>query len=425
MRVLLLGATGFIGRHIAAHLLKTGHEVTAGVRDIASAQRRFPGIATAFVDLNRMTAPGDWAPLLQDIDGVVNCAGILQSGRGDDADAIHAAAPKALFDACVAAGVRRVVQISAVSADEAAGTAYARTKKAADDHLRSLDLDWVVLRPSLVYAQGSFGGTSTLRGLAGFPLVTPVIGDGGQQFQPIHAGDVAETVLRALTLPGLARQTLDPVGPETLTLREMLGLLRGWLDLPRVPVLSLPMGLARLIAKVGDITGQGPMRTTALEQMTYGNVSDPVGFENAIGFRPRTMAEGLRDSPSHVQDRWHARLYFLRPALTLILILLWLGSGIAGLLNPPPGGDVILAKLGLPPVAADLFCLLDIGIAAGLIIGWRPRLLGLIQLAVVGSYTLGIGALEPALWADAYGPLLKNLPILAAIAAWIALLDDK
>lgn len=425
MRVLLLGATGFIGRHIAAHLLKNGHEVTAGVRDIASARRRFPGIATAAIDMNRMITPGDWLPLLVGIDGVVNCAGILQSGRGDDADAIHAAAPKALFDACVAAGVRRVVQISAVSADDAAGTAYARTKKAADDHLRSLDLEWVVLRPSLVYAQGSFGGTSTLRGLAGFPLVTPVIGDGGQKFQPIHAEDVAETVLRALTRADLARQTLDPVGPDTLTLKEMLGLMRSWLDLPPVPALSLPMSLARLVAKIGDVTGQGSMRTTALDQMVYGNISDPGAFETAIGFRPRTMAEGLRGAPSHVQDRWHARLYFLRPVLTLILILLWLGSGIAGLLNPPPGGELILAKLGLPPIAADLFCLLDLGIAAGLIAGWRPHLLGLIQLAVVGSYTLGIGALEPALWADAYGPLLKNLPILAAIAAWIALLDDK
>lgn len=425
MRVLLLGATGFIGRHIAAQLLKAGHELVAGVRDIASAQRRFPGIATAFVDMNRMGTPADWLPLLKGIDGVVNCAGILQSGRGDNADAIHAAAPKALFNACVTAGVRRVVQISAVSAEDAAGTTYARTKKAADDHLRSLDLEWVVLRPSLVYAQGSFGGTSTLRGLAGFPLVTPVIGDGGQQFQPIHADDLAETVSRCLSDAKLARQTLDPVGPDTLSLKDLLGMLRAWLDLPDAPLLRLPMGAAKLLAKVGDLTGQGPMRTTALEQMNYGNVSDPTGFESAIGFRPRAMTDALRDAPSHVQDRWHARLYFLRPALTLILILLWLGSGIAGLLNPPPGGELILAKLGLPPIAADAFCLLDLAIAAGLILGWRPRLLGLVQLAVVGSYTLGIGALEPALWMDAYGPLLKNLPILAAIAAWIALLDDK
>lgn len=425
MRVLLLGATGFIGRHIAAHLLRQGHEVMAGVRDIASARRRFPDIETTFVDMNRMGAPADWLPLLTNIDGVVNCAGILQSGRGDHADAIHAAAPKALFDACVTAGVRRVVQISAVSADEAAGTTYARTKKAADDHLRSLDLEWVVLRPSLVYAQGSFGGTSTLRGLAGFPLVSPVIGDGGQQFQPIHADDLAETVSRCLSDPALARQTLDPVGPDTLSLKDLLGMLRSWLDLPPAPLLRLPMVAAKLLAKFGDLTGQGPMRTTALEQMNYGNVSDPTGFASTIGFRPRTMKDALRDAPSHVQDRWHARLYFLRPALTLILILLWLGSGIAGLLNPPPGGDAILAKLGLPPIAADIFCLLDLAIAAGLTLGWRPRLLGQIQLAVVGSYTLGIGALEPALWADAYGPLLKNLPILAAIATWIALLDDK
>ncbi|MFD2264633.1 NAD(P)H-binding protein [Lacibacterium aquatile] len=425
MRILLLGATGFIGRHIASRLLRQGHEVVAGVRDTASARRRFPDIAVSRIDLERLTAPEQWLPLLDGIDGVVNCAGILQSGRDGSADAIHAAAPKALFDACARRGIRKIVQISAVSADDAAGTEYARTKKAADDYLRSLDLDWTVLRPSLVYAQGSFGGTSTLRGLAGLPFVMPLIGEGDQRFQPIHADDLAETVARSLTDPNLSHVTLDPVGPETLTLKDMLVLLRAWLDLPPARFLKLPMPLVAGIAKLGDIVGRGPMRSTALEQMTYGNVSDPAAFATAIGFTPRKMSDALRDAPSHVQDRWHARLYFLKPLLTLILILLWAGSGIAGLLNPPPGGDAILAKLGLPPLMADVFCLWDLLIAAALTLGWRPKLMGLAQLATVGSYTLGIGLLEPALWVDAYGPLLKNLPILAAIAAWMAMLDEK
>ena len=119
--------------------------------------------------MNRMVSPEDWLNYLRGVDGVVNCAGILQTRNGQSAAAIHHGAPAALFEACVAKGVRRVVQISAVSADDAAGTEYARTKKAADDHLRSLNLDWTVLRPSLVYAQGSYGGTSVIRGIAGFP----------------------------------------------------------------------------------------------------------------------------------------------------------------------------------------------------------------------------------------------------------------
>src|SRR5260221_10425006 len=190
MHVLIVGATGFIGRHVCARLLRGGHVVTTAVRDTASVKRRFPEIGALFVDLNRMSSIADWIPLLRGVDVVVNCAGILRSVRGQSAEAIHTAAPRALFDACVEGGVRKVVQISVVSADAEVDTEFATTKKAADDYLRGLDLDWVLLRPSLVYAQGSYGGTSAIRGLAGLPFVIPLIGDGGQAFQPIHADDL-------------------------------------------------------------------------------------------------------------------------------------------------------------------------------------------------------------------------------------------
>jgi uncharacterized protein YbjT (DUF2867 family) len=428
MRILLTGATGFIGRHICARLLAGGHSITAAVRDPASAVRRFPGARAVRIDMNRMVSVADWVPLLDGIDAVVNCAGILQSGRGQSAAAIHSAAPRALFDACVAAGVRRVVQLSAVSADAGAGTEYALTKKAADDHLRDLDLDWVVLQPSLVYAQGSYGGTSMIRGLAGLPFVTPLIGDGGQRFQPIHADDLAETVARCLEQPAPVRVTLDPVGPQTLSLRDILGLTRQWLDLPPAQTISVPVGLVRLLARIGDAVGSGPLRTTSLEQMEYGNVSDPVAFEQAIGFRPRTMAEAFLAAPSHVQDRWHARLYALGPVLTMALSLLWLISGLSGLWRFDEASD-IAATLGMPagliPGAVIVSSALDIAIGLALAAGLRSRFLGPLQLVLIGGYTLGFGALMPALWTDPLGRLVKNLPILAAVAVWIALQDDK
>jgi uncharacterized protein YbjT (DUF2867 family) len=68
-----------------------------------------------------------------------------------------------------ARGVRRVVQVSAISAEPAAGTAYAATKHAADEHLRSTGLEWTILRPSLVVARGAYGGTALFRGMAALP----------------------------------------------------------------------------------------------------------------------------------------------------------------------------------------------------------------------------------------------------------------
>ncbi len=134
MHVLLTGANGFIGRHLLARLTAAGHRVVPAVRRPAEADRLLPAPpASIAVDLNRDTRVEDWLPRLAGIDAVVNCAGVLQGRRGQSIAAIHDAAPRALFAACARAGVRRVVQISAISAEAAAGTDYARTKRAAEE----------------------------------------------------------------------------------------------------------------------------------------------------------------------------------------------------------------------------------------------------------------------------------------------------
>ena len=429
MHVLLTGANGFIGRHIMAALLRAGHTVCAAVRDPAQIRRRFPAAEAIACDMNQDTAPVIWKSRLSGVDAVINCAGILQQSRHQSIEAIHASAPIALFEACAAAGVRRIVQISAISADDEAGTAYAHTKKRADDHLRTLDLDWVVLRPSLVYAEGSYGGSSLLRGLAGLPLATPLVGGGHQPFQPIHADDLAETVLRALTDPALARTLLEPVGPERLSLRDLLIKLRAWLDLPPVPTISVPMPLIRAAARLGDLFGGAPLNSTALRQLEYGNAAPPESFVTAIGFTPRTMDEALAAHPSHVQDRWHARIYAFRPFLRLSLVLLWVVSGLVGLTAAPALTHPPVAALGVPetlvPIAVVTFCLLDIAIGAAIALRWRPGLVAMVQLAVISLYTLLLTLVAPNLWGDPFGPLLKNLPIAGAVVALWAIEEDR
>ena len=271
MRVLMLGASGFIGSRVLARLLADGNRVRAAVRNPERLKRRFPEAEAVGADLNRMLRPEDWQPLLQGVEAVINCAGALQSGRGDSLRAIHLEAPLALYRGCVEAKVRRVVHVSAISADPEAGTDYARTKHAAEAELQALALDWVILRPSLVYAEGSHGGTSLLRALAAFPGFIPLPGRGDQPFQPIHVDDLAETVSLALREPRLFGTVLEPVGPERLTTADIARLLRGWLGLAPAPLVSIPLPLVRTAARIGDLLGAGPLRTTAVEQLLHGN----------------------------------------------------------------------------------------------------------------------------------------------------------
>lgn len=426
MRILLTGANGFIGRYLMAGLEAAGHTVVPAVRDAAVLNR--PDLAALAIDFNRDTSVEVWRGRLQGIDAVINCAGVLQSTAGQSAEAIHAAAPIALFEAARAAGIRRVIQISAISAEPDASTEYAETKLAADRHLAKMDLDWVIVRPSLVVAQGAYGGTALMRALAALPLAIPIVGDGSQRFQPVRMEDLVRFVVSLTTDLRVNRQVVDPVGPAVVSFRDVLVDYRAWLGLPPAPVVNIPIGLIAPLAKLGDVFG-GPLSTTALKQMNFGNTGDAAAFEAAAGFRPASWQEGLRQHPAQWQDRWHARLYFFRPLLRWMLALMWLVSGVVGFFHPPALVAQMAATTGLPHALlmalATAGCVADIVLGMLVLMRWRPGLLAAIQCALIFGYTVLLSWALPALWIDPFGPLLKNLPIMAAIGIWAMLEQER
>lgn len=235
MNILLTGASGFIGRNIATALVVAGHRIV-------------PLSRSSGIDFCRMLSPADWLPHLDGIDAVINSVGIIGESGNQRFETLHTLAPSALFRACAQAGVRRVVQISALGADETAFSAYHLSKRAADDCLRSLDLDWFVLRPSLIYGLGGKSAGLFMR-LAALPLI-PVIGDGRQELQPVHIGDVVGTAMHALT-SAKVRQTLDIVGSETFTFAEWMQIMRQAQGLQRARLFHFPIPLAMAIARIG------------------------------------------------------------------------------------------------------------------------------------------------------------------------------
>lgn len=228
MNILLTGASGFVGRNLAGALTRAGHRVVPASRQNGC-------------DFTRLTDPADWLPYLHGIDAVINSVGIIGETTRQRFAPLHRLAPVALFEACARAGIRRVIQISALGADHTAFSAYHLSKRAADDALCGLDLDWFVLRPSLIYGRGGNSSALFLR-LAALPLI-PVIGDGRQLLQPVHIGDVAATVLRCLDT-SRTRQTLDIVGNETVAFADWLGRMRHAQGLPPGRLLPIPPRLA-------------------------------------------------------------------------------------------------------------------------------------------------------------------------------------
>jgi uncharacterized protein YbjT (DUF2867 family) len=432
MRILVTGAAGFIGRHIVAALGAVGHRVVCCVREPLRTERMFPAQESLRCDFNRDTRIEDWLPRLAGVDAVVNCAGILQGRRSESMAAIHAAAPKALFEACAQAGVRRVLQISALGVAPGVDTEYAQSKLAADRHLQTLDLDWVILRPSLAYTgAGSFGGTSLFRGLAALPWAIPLVGDGRQMVQPIHMPDLTAAVRRLIEDPSVSRCIINAVGPEPMALRNMLADLRRWLGLPPARFLSVPLPLVTGIARIADVGAPaGTITTTSIRMLQLGNTADPAPFVAATGIAPRRFADGLAAEPAHVQDRWHARLYFLRPLLRVTIGLFFLCTGLGTFLFWPKADSLALLRAaGIPegtlPLAYWAGWLFDVVLGLALLVRWRVRLVGGIMVVASLFYLVFVTIAEPWQWIHPITPLGIVFPLMVATLVMMAIEDER
>lgn len=333
MRILVTGAYGLIGSACLARLHGAGHDLVAAGR-VAAARRRFPYARWITADFARLTKPELWLPILAGIDAVVNCVGVLQDGVRDNVQRVQFDGTVALFEACVQSGVRRVVHISAIGAEPDGPSVFARSKAAAEVRLKTLALDWVILRPGLVLAPAAHGGNALLRGLAAFPLCSPLIG-ADAAIQTVDINDVAETVAQALAPDAPAKVVWDVAHPQANTLADIVRAMRGWLGFPPRRVLPVPRAVAATAATLGDaarwLGWRSPLSSTALAQLKADVVGDPRDWMVATGIVPRSLEDFFAAHPAAVQDRWFARLYLLKPLAIAGLAVATLTTGIVHL----------------------------------------------------------------------------------------------
>jgi uncharacterized protein YbjT (DUF2867 family) len=427
VRVLLMGATGLIGSAVLAGLRGQGHEVAAVVRSAGAADRLAGATRCIALDIAKATDPADWLPHLAGIDAVVNCAGVLQDSPRDSTRGVHVDGAAALFAACEQAGVGRVVHLSAIGVDREAPTAFSRTKLAGDMDLTRRELDWVILRPSVVVGRGAYGGSALFRGLAALPVL-PSIADAGP-LQVVQLDDLVRTVLFFLEPGAPTRVALEIAGPERLTLDAVLLAYRRWLGHGRVRAMKVPRWMAAAVFRLGDLVGllgwRPPLRTTLRRELARGAVGDPAEWTRLTGIVPRSLEAALAAEPASVQERWFARLYFLKPLTLGILALFWIATGLIAL---GPGSDTasdLLSEAGFGSTPGTVGAIVDIIIGAGIAIKRtaRPALWSAFGFSI--AYLLAGSLLLPALWDDPLGPLLKIAPIMVLILIALATLDDR
>jgi uncharacterized protein YbjT (DUF2867 family) len=430
VRVLLIGATGFIGSAVAARLHAAGHELTGVARANSPATARLPVERWISLDLRQATTVEAWLPHLQNVDAVVNCAGVLQDSLRDSTTKVHRDAPTALWRACQQRNVRRVVHFSAMGVDRGTLSAFSRSKSEGDMALEASGLDWVILRPSVVVGSSAYGGSALFRGLAALPFL-PRTSDAGP-LDIVQLDDVAETVLRLLQPGAPSQVAIELSGPERLAFDDVVAAYRRWLGWKPARLFALPGWMMTFAWRAGDVVAalgwRPPVRSTARREIVRGAIGDNREWIRLTGIRPQSLSAALAAHPASVQERWFARLYLLKPLSIGIFALFWLMTGLVSL---GPGFAIARNYMLLgggggfstPSVVAGGLC--DIAIGAGILYRRTTKPALLAALAISIFYILAGSLLLPELWREPLGPMMKIWPILALNLVCLAILDER
>lgn len=366
------------------------------------------------------------------VDVVVNAVGIFREDGNASFDAVHVKGPCSLFAHAAKAGVRRIIQISALGAAAEAATPYLRSKAAGDQCARAFAGEAVVVRPSLVFAPAGASSRMFLR-LAWLPWVV-LPGGGRQCVQPLHLDDLVEGLAKLAAadtpLPAdSAGAGLDAVGPTPLSLADYLRALGRAIG-ARPRIIGVPQRWAQAAARLLQRVPGSLVTTDALAMLRQGSCADPAAWQRLVA-RPLRCATGSGaqgfiepDESDVLRDR--IALANLLPLLRASVSAMWLVTAwVSAFVYPVADSLALLQRSHMPTALAPLalYGASALDAALGLAMWmrrWRAVVYRL-QLTLILFYTLVITVALPEFWAHPYGPVLKNVPLLALIYALLRL----
>jgi uncharacterized protein YbjT (DUF2867 family) len=289
--VAVVGATGFVGRHLVPHLLAAGHEVRA----LSRSAEHLPGwpderVRTVAVDVE---SGSGLDAALDGAEALVHLVAIPRQAHGRTFERTNVRGVQRVVDAATAAGVHRIVHLSVLGAVDDPGLAYLRSKWRGEQIVRASGLDWVVLRPSLLFGEGDGFFTLIRTTLTWWsPGVVAIPGDGSARFQPLSVDDLAIATERSLTEPTRAGQVYELGGPEYLTYRQIVDAVMRATGKRRLKM-SIPIPLISALTTVTDrVLPIFPVSHDQVRSLRMPNYTDLDAFEQTFGVIPRPFDIG-------------------------------------------------------------------------------------------------------------------------------------
>jgi NADH dehydrogenase len=274
-RVLVVGGSGFVGRHLARELVGRGHRVTVLSRD--PHPRQLPaGVETARGDVTDFASIEHAFDRMDAVVYLVALSPLFRPKGGEEMhERVHLGGARNVVAAAEGAGARRLLHMSALGADSAGATHYLRAKGKAEEVTRASRLAWTIFRPSVVFGEGG-EFVSSVRMLAP-PYLTPLPGGGAIRFQPIWVGDLVPILADALADDRHLGRTYELGGPQVLSLADVARLAHGARGRP-VRVVPVPMALAGVGLTLAGLVPGLPMGPDQFRSLGADNVT----ADNAI-----------------------------------------------------------------------------------------------------------------------------------------------
>jgi uncharacterized protein YbjT (DUF2867 family) len=299
VKVLVTGGTGFVGTHLVNRLLQRGHEVAVLARDPAKTRNRYNRpVETVRGDV---LDPESLSAAIAGRDAVVHLVGIIHEAGEQTFDRMHREAAENVVAAAKAAGVRRLVHMSAMGSFEDSPSAYGRTKAAGEKAVRASGLEWTVIRPSIIFGPGD-GFVSLLAPITrSNPGFIPVIGPGTTRFQPVAISDVTRVFADALEKPETRGKVYEVGGPEIFTLNQIYREIAVAVGKPRKPMIHFPVWYGRLLARGFEtlarwgLFADPPLTRDQLKSLSRDNVGDVTETLATFGGEWKRFAPGIRE----------------------------------------------------------------------------------------------------------------------------------
>jgi len=293
MKVLLTGATGFVGGHLTRELIAKGHSVVPLIRP--GSEKQLPGkddkITPVYGDILK---PETFRKALGECDAVIHLIGIRREfpQRGITYQKLHIEATRNIVQIAEESGIRRYVHMSALGTSPDSASGYFRSKATAEELVRNSSLEYTIFSPSIIFGPGDEFINYFADVISTFHVI-PIVGLGTYRMQPVYIKDLCQIFEQSLTAKNTINECFDIAGPDRFEYREMMQVVKDVAEIKALPVYA-PKFLMQGMAKLFQYYKFFPITEDQIVMLYAENITDDHRIFENLGIRQTGFKEGLQ-----------------------------------------------------------------------------------------------------------------------------------